>query len=191
VLEPGVHLRAGTVIGSNCRIGVGSVVTACTLADRVTLHPYTVAERAVFEADTAAGPFTRLREGTTICSGAKTGNFVELKKTTLGPGSKASHLAYLGDATIGEGVNIGAGTITCNYDGGPVKHATQIGREAFIGSNSTLVAPLQIGPRAYVGAGSTVTRDVPVDALAIARARQENRPGYARRLRARLKQGGR
>jgi len=186
VIEPGVHLRAGTVVGRHCRIGVGCVVTSCTLADDVTLLPYTVADRAVIQSGVTAGPFSRLREGTTLCTGAKTGNFVELKKTTLGPGSKASHLAYLGDATIGAGVNIGAGTITCNYDG-VAKHPSTIEDGAFVGSNSTLVAPITVGERAYVAAGSTVNRNVPAEALAIGRARQENKEGYRRRLDRRMK----
>ena len=123
--------------------------------------------------------------GPTACSarGARVGNFVELKKTTLGAGAKANHLAYLGDAVIGENTNIGAGTITCNYDGAR-KHPTTIGKGAFVGSNSTLVAPVTIGDGSYVAAGSAITEDVPADALAIGRSRQENKPGWAAKRRA-------
>src|SRR5439155_1738532 len=129
------------------------------------------------------GPFAHLRPDSDVGEGAKIGNFVELKKTTMGPGSKANHLAYLGDSTIGADVNIGAGTITCNYDG-EHKHPTIIGDGVFIGSDSQLVAPVRIGKGSYVAAGSSITADVPEDSLAIARGRQENKVGWAAKRRA-------
>jgi bifunctional UDP-N-acetylglucosamine pyrophosphorylase/glucosamine-1-phosphate N-acetyltransferase len=129
-----------------------------------------------------AGPFARLRMDNHVAEGAHIGNFVELKKTKMGAGAKAGHLAYLGDSEIGAGANIGAGTITCNYDG-ISKHVTKIGENAFVGSNSTLVAPLDIASNTYIAAGSVITKTVPEDALAIGRARQENKDGYAKRLR--------
>jgi bifunctional UDP-N-acetylglucosamine pyrophosphorylase/glucosamine-1-phosphate N-acetyltransferase len=129
------------------------------------------------------GPFARLRPGTAIGRGAHVGNFVELKAAALGDGAKANHLAYLGDATIGAGSNIGAGTITCNYDGF-AKHRTEIGEGVFIGSNATLVAPVRVGAMSFVAAGSTITADVPEQAMAFGRARQETKPGRARAFRA-------
>jgi bifunctional UDP-N-acetylglucosamine pyrophosphorylase/glucosamine-1-phosphate N-acetyltransferase len=135
------------------------------------------------EDDAHAGPFARLRMDSHVAAGARVGNFVELKKTRLGAGSKAQHLAYLGDASIGGGANIGAGTITCNYDG-QQKHQTTIGEGAFIGSNATLVAPVEIGEGSYVGAGSVITEAVPKDALALGRGRQVNKPGWAKKRRS-------
>jgi bifunctional UDP-N-acetylglucosamine pyrophosphorylase/glucosamine-1-phosphate N-acetyltransferase len=135
------------------------------------------------------GPFSHLRPDSVIGEGAHVGNFVETKKTRMGKGAKANHLAYLGDGVIGAGANVGAGTIFCNYDG-VRKHTTTIGEGAFIGSDSQLVAPVTVGAGAYVATGTTVTRDVPADALAIGRAKQENKEGYATRLRARLKEAG-
>ena len=129
------------------------------------------------------GPYARLRPGAEIGEGAKVGNFVEVKKARLGKGAKANHLSYLGDADIGAGANIGAGTITCNYDG-TAKHRTEIGEGAFIGSNSALVAPVKVGDRAYVGSGSVITREVPADALAIGRSRQVVKEGWVTRLRS-------
>src|SRR5262249_43280115 len=128
------------------------------------------------------GPFARLRSDTRIGAEARVGNFVEVKAAVIETGAKANHLAYIGDARVGEGANIGAGTITCNYDG-PAKHQTDIGKDAFIGSNSALVAPVSVGDRAYVGSGSVITHSVPADALAIGRARQVNKEGRAARLR--------
>jgi bifunctional UDP-N-acetylglucosamine pyrophosphorylase/glucosamine-1-phosphate N-acetyltransferase len=133
--------------------------------------------------EASVGPFSHVRPETRIGARARVGNFVELKKTRLGDGSKASHLSYLGDASIGPGVNIGAGTITCNYDG-VRKHPTRIEAGAFVGSDAVLVAPVTVGEGAYVGAGSTVTEDVPRDALALGRARQVVKPGWAARRRA-------
>jgi len=187
-IDPFVHLHSGTVIGEDCHIGTGSVIKDCTIGNNVSIKPYTVAEGAVVKDKATAGPFSRLREGAVLCEKSKVGNFVELKKTTLGEGSKASHLAYLGDTSIGKNVNIGAGTITCNYDG-INKHPTNIGDEVFVGSNSTLVAPLNIEPRGYVAAGSTVNRTVPSDALAIGRSKQVNKEGYRKILDSRMKKG--
>jgi bifunctional UDP-N-acetylglucosamine pyrophosphorylase/glucosamine-1-phosphate N-acetyltransferase len=134
------------------------------------------------ESGVHAGPYARLRMNNHVGPQARIGNFVELKKTKLGAGAKANHLAYLGDADIGAGTNIGAGTITCNYDG-VSKHMTKVGDNAFVGSNSTLVAPIEIASNTYIAAGSVITKPVPEDALAIGRARQENKEGYAKRLR--------
>jgi bifunctional UDP-N-acetylglucosamine pyrophosphorylase/glucosamine-1-phosphate N-acetyltransferase len=178
VIEPSVRLRGRTRIGSGCVIGQGSVLTDTVVADGVTVKPYCVFEDATVESAAIVGPFTRLRPGTEVGEGAHLGNFVELKKTRLGKGAKANHLTYLGDATIGAGVNVGCGTITCNYDGAK-KHPTVIGDRAFIGSDAILVAPITIGEGSYVGAGSTVTRDVPPGALAVGRARQVNKEGWA------------
>jgi len=183
LIEPGVRLRGRTRIGARCRIGQGSILADATLADDVTVRPYTLVEEATVGAGSILGPFARLRPGSVLAEGVHVGNFVETKKTRLGRGSKANHLTYLGDAVIGEGVNVGAGTITCNYDG-EKKHETRIGDGAFIGSDSILVAPIQIGAGAYVAAGSTLTKPVPDGALALGRARQENKEGWAERMKA-------
>jgi len=184
VLEPGVQLLGATRIGSNCHIRSYSILTDCELGDHVLVRPHCVMESARVEDGALLGPFTRLREGAHIGPGAHIGNFVEVKKSKVGAGAKANHLAYLGDASIGAKANIGAGTITCNYDG-VHKHPTQIGAGAFIGSNSTLVAPIEIGPGAYIAAGSVVTESVPADALALGRARQTTKPGWAAKRRQR------
>ncbi|WP_010164435.1 bifunctional UDP-N-acetylglucosamine diphosphorylase/glucosamine-1-phosphate N-acetyltransferase GlmU [Sphingomonas sp. PAMC 26617] len=154
-----------------------------TVADGVMIHAFSHIEGATIGANAEVGPFARLRPGAVMGEKSKVGNFVEMKKATLGAGAKASHLTYLGDAEVGEGANIGAGTITCNYDGF-FKYKTVIGAGAFIGSNSALVAPVTIGAGATVGAGSVITADVDADALALARARQETRPGWGKRFRA-------
>ncbi|HZS55707.1 MAG TPA: bifunctional UDP-N-acetylglucosamine diphosphorylase/glucosamine-1-phosphate N-acetyltransferase GlmU [Bryobacteraceae bacterium] len=182
VIEANVQLRGTTTVGSNCRIGTGAVLRNCSVADDVTLLPYVVANDASIGAGASVGPFSRLRIGADAGEHTHIGNFVELKMTKLGAGSKASHLAYLGDAKIGAGVNIGAGTITCNYDG-QRKSPTVIGDAAFVGSNSTLVAPLNIGDGAYIAAGSTITKDIEADALALGRAYQVNKPEWARKRR--------
>ena len=187
VVHPCVFLERGTRIGAACEIQAGARVVNSTLGDRVVVKNYSVITDATIAAGAAIGPFAHLRPGAAIGADARVGNFVELKKTTLGKGSKASHLAYLGDATIGDKVNVGAGTITCNFDGGPQKHQTVIEDGAFIGSNSTLVAPVTVGREAYVAAGSAVTSDVPAGALGIARGRQENKPGWAERRKEELK----
>jgi bifunctional UDP-N-acetylglucosamine pyrophosphorylase/glucosamine-1-phosphate N-acetyltransferase len=154
-----------------------------TVADEVVIHAFSHIEGARIGAQAEVGPFARLRPGAVMGEKSKIGNFVEMKKAVLGAGAKASHLTYLGDAEVGEGANIGAGTITCNYDGF-FKYKTVIGAGAFIGSNSALVAPVTIGAGATVGAGSVITADVEADALALARARQETRPGWGKRFRA-------
>lgn len=184
VIEPFAHILGASRIGENCRIGASSVIENSTLDDDVVIGPLTVITASRLERGVQAGPFSRLRPGNHVAEDAHIGNFVELKKTRLGAGSKASHLAYLGDAEIGAGVNIGAGTITCNFDG-THKHPTRIGDAAFVGSNSTLVAPLEIGDGAYLAAGSVITDPVPADALALGRARQVNKEGWAKKRRAR------
>jgi bifunctional UDP-N-acetylglucosamine pyrophosphorylase/glucosamine-1-phosphate N-acetyltransferase len=152
-------------------VSSGSVVEDSVIGDSVTIAPNTVVEGAMVGDQCNLGPFARIRPGSTFAEGVKVGNFVETKKVELGPGVKASHLTYLGDASIGRETNIGAGTVTCNYDGVD-KHRTVIGDDAFIGTNSTLVAPVEIGNRAFVAAGSTVTSKVDDEALAVGRARQ-------------------
>ena len=184
LIEANVQLRGHTRIGSNCRIGTGSVLRDCEIADDVTILPYVVAESSSIGPRASVGPFARLRMNAEAAGNSHIGNFVELKKTKLGKGSKASHLAYLGDAVIGSGVNIGAGSITCNYDGRQ-KHPTAIADNVFIGSNSTLVAPLKISEGAYIGAGSVITKDVDADSLALGRAQQVDKPGWAKRRRER------
>lgn len=185
VVEPFAQILGETSIGENCRIGAGAIVRDSRLGDGVEIGPYTIVNRSVLEDGARAGPFARLRLENHLEAGAAVGNFVELKKARLGRRSKALHLAYLGDASIEEQVNIGAGTITCNYDG-VAKHPTTIRRGAFVGSNATLVAPLEIGEGSYVGAGSVITEPVPADALALGRARQVVKEGWARRRRERL-----
>ncbi len=182
-IEPGVRLLGRTRVGAGCRIGAGAILRDAILAPNVTVRPYTIIEESTVASAAILGPFSRLRPGSDIGEGAHVGNFVETKKTRLGKGSKANHLAYVGDATVGAGVNIGAGTITCNYDG-EKKHETRIGDGAFIGSDSILVAPIEIGAGAYVAAGSTLTQAVPPGALALGRARQENKEGWVERRRA-------
>ncbi len=179
VIEPFVQLLGKTKIGSDCRIRSYSVIGNSILGDRVTVKPGTIMEDSRVGAGAVLGPYTHMRPGSDVGEGAHLGNFVETKKIKLGKGSKANHLSYLGDAEIGEGVNIGAGTITCNYDGAN-KHKTVIEDGAFIGSDSTLVAPVRIGRGAYVAAASCITEDVPEDALALGRARQSVKEGWAR-----------
>jgi bifunctional UDP-N-acetylglucosamine pyrophosphorylase / glucosamine-1-phosphate N-acetyltransferase len=177
VIEPFAQLRGRTKVGEDCRIGAGVILRDSEIADGVVLEPYTVIRESRVGQGAIIGPFARLRPDNEVAAGARIGNFVELKKTYLGAGSKAMHLAYLGDSRIGEGVIVGAGTITCNYDGRK-KHPTSIGKGAFVGSNSTLVAPVEIGEGAYVAAGSVVTETVPEDTLVLGRARQVNKPGW-------------
>jgi bifunctional UDP-N-acetylglucosamine pyrophosphorylase/glucosamine-1-phosphate N-acetyltransferase len=180
VVEPGVRLRGRTRVGPNTVIGAGCILQDAVVDAGVTLKPYTLVEDAHIAAGAIVGPFARLRPGSEIGEGAHVGNFVETKKTRLGKGSKANHLTYLGDAEIGQGVNVGAGTITCNYDG-EKKHPTRIGDKVFVGSDSILVAPIEIGAGAYIGAGSTLTENVPPGALALGRARQVNKEGWVAR----------
>jgi bifunctional UDP-N-acetylglucosamine pyrophosphorylase/glucosamine-1-phosphate N-acetyltransferase len=177
VIEPNVRLRGRTRIGAGSTVGAGAVLVNAEIGEQVTIKPYTVIEDSSVAASAILGPFSRLRPGSEIGEGAHVGNFVETKKTRLGKGAKANHLTYLGDATIGAGVNVGAGTITCNYDG-EKKHPTTIGDGAFIGSDSILVAPIEIGAGAYVAAGSTLTDRVPPGALALGRARQVTKEGW-------------
>jgi bifunctional UDP-N-acetylglucosamine pyrophosphorylase/glucosamine-1-phosphate N-acetyltransferase len=186
VIEPFVQLIGKTKIGADCRIRSYSVITNCEIGDKVLILPGCVLEDSVIRNGARLGPYSRLRPGSDVGENAHVGNFVELKKTRLGKGSKANHLSYLGDAEIGEGVNVGAGTITCNYDG-VTKSITTIEDGAFIGSDSTLVAPVRIGRDAYVAAGSCVTEDVPPDALAVARGRQTNKEGWVKQRRAGIK----
>jgi bifunctional UDP-N-acetylglucosamine pyrophosphorylase/glucosamine-1-phosphate N-acetyltransferase len=178
VIEPFVQVLGRSSIGSNCVIRSYSIVSDSRLSDGVTVDPFSWIHGSEVDAGARIGPYARLRTGNYVGRDARVGNFVELKKTRLGAGSKAQHLAYLGDSTIGSGVNIGAGTITCNYDG-ITKHPTVIGDDAFVGSNTTLVAPIEIGSGAYVAAGSVLTEAVPPESLAIARSRQINKPGWA------------
>jgi bifunctional UDP-N-acetylglucosamine pyrophosphorylase/glucosamine-1-phosphate N-acetyltransferase len=182
VVEPFAQILGQTSIGQDCRIGACSILRDSELGDGVQVAPFTMIASSRLERDAHAGPFARLRMGSCVEAGARVGNFVELKKTRLGAGSKSMHLAYLGDATLGSRVNVGAGTITCNYDGA-AKHPTKIGDGAFIGSNSTLVAPVEIGAGSYVAAGSVITEAVPADALALGRARQAIKPGWAKKRR--------
>ncbi len=183
-IEPDVRLRGATRVAAGCLLGQGSILEDAVLARDVTVRPYTVVEGpASVGAGAVLGPFSRIRPGSELGERVHVGNFVETKKTRLGAGSKANHLAYLGDAEIGAGVNVGAGTITCNYDG-ERKHPTRIGDGAFIGSDSILVAPIEIGAGAYVAAGSTLTEPVPAGALALGRARQVVKEGWAERQRA-------
>lgn len=184
-IGPGVHLRGHCQIGAGAQIDVGCVLTDVRVAPEAHLFPYTVATESVIGERAKVGPFSHLRTKTELGPETKIGNFVETKKTRLGRGSKASHLSYLGDGEVGEGVNIGAGTIFCNYDGYQ-KNVTTLEDGVFIGSDSQLVAPLTIGKGAYVASGTTVTKDVPADALALSRTKQDNKLGYAARLRSRL-----
>ena len=158
-------------------------LTDCEVGDRVVVQDCSVLRESKLEDDVAVGPFAHLRPGSIVRRNAKVGNFVEMKQSDLGEGSKANHLSYLGNSRIGKKVNIGAGTVTCNYDG-KRKHETVIHDDVFVGSDALLIAPVTVGPGSIVAAGSVVTEDVPGDALAIGRARQINRPGWAARRRA-------
>ncbi|BCS30808.1 bifunctional protein GlmU [Luteitalea sp. TBR-22] len=180
VLHPNVYLEGRTRVGTACEIHAGSRLVDATLEDHVVILNYCVVTDSVVRSRAQLGPFAHIRPGSDVGEDARVGNYVELKKTTLGRASKASHLTYLGDATIGADVNVGAGVITCNYDG-VNKHPTVIGDGAFIGSDSQLVAPVTVGRGAFVAAGSSITRDVPEESLGIARSRQENKDGWAKR----------
>ncbi len=182
VIEPFVQLIGRTKIGADCRIRSYSVITNCEIGDNVLVRPGCIMEDSIVRNGAQLGPYSHLRPGSDIGEGAHVGNFVETKKTRLGKGSKANHLTYLGDAEIGAGVNVGAGTITCNYDG-VNKSTTTIEDGAFIGSDTTLVAPVRIGRDAYVGAASCITEDVPQESLAVARGRQVNKEGWAKERR--------
>ncbi len=183
VIEPFARIVGRTTIGESCHIRTCAIVQNSEIGDGVEIGSFSIIGDSRLEGGVIAGPFARLRPGNHVEAGAHIGNFVELKKTRLGAGSKANHLAYLGDSEIGPKVNIGAGTITCNYDGFH-KYPTRIGAGAFIGSNSTLVAPIEIEGGAYVAAGSVITEPVPADALALGRARQSVKEGWAAKRRA-------
>ncbi len=185
IIEPFVQILGKTSIGADCRIRSYTVIENSTLGDGVLVRQGCVIADAIIEKAAMIGPFTHLRPGSEIGEGAHVGNFVETKKVKLGKGSKANHLTYLGDAVVGAGTNIGAGTITCNYDG-VNKHTTVIGDGVFIGSDSALVAPVKIGNGAYVAAGSCITEDVPDDSLGVARSRQVTKEGWARKKRGQL-----
>ncbi len=182
IIEPFVQILGKTRVGAACRIRSYSVIRDSEIASGVLIRPGCILEEARIGPNAVLGPYSHLRPGSDIGEGAHVGNFVETKKIKLGKGSKANHLTYLGDAEIGAGVNIGAGTITCNYDG-VHKHTTVIGDGVFIGSDSTLVAPVRVGKGAYVGAASCITKDVPDDALALGRAHQIVKEGWAREKR--------
>ena len=183
VIHPGVILEGQTKIGPACEIHSHVRIVDSELAERITVNNFCLIIGARVAAEASVGPFAHLRPQTVVGEGARIGNFVELKKTTLGPGSKANHLSYLGDATIGANVNVGAGTITCNYDG-ERKSETVIEDGAFIGSDSQLVAPVRVGKGAYVAAGSSIVKDVPPGALGIARGQQNNVEGWVERRKA-------
>jgi bifunctional UDP-N-acetylglucosamine pyrophosphorylase/glucosamine-1-phosphate N-acetyltransferase len=187
-IEPFVQILGATRIGSDCRVRSYSVISNSMVGDGVLVRPGCVIDGARIDKAAVIGPYTHLRPGSEIGEGAHVGNFVETKNIRLGKGSKANHLTYLGDAEIGEGVNVGAGTITCNYDG-VNKHKTVIEDGVFIGSDATLVAPVRIGKGAYVGAGSCLTDDVPADSLALGRARQVVKQGWAKSKRSSGKPG--
>jgi bifunctional UDP-N-acetylglucosamine pyrophosphorylase/glucosamine-1-phosphate N-acetyltransferase len=185
VIEPGVQLLGKTKIGARCTIRAGSILSDAILADDVVVEAHSVVADSRLDDGVIVGPFARLRGDAHLKAGARVGNFVEVKKSTLGEGTKAMHLAYLGDAKIGSKTNIGAGTITCNYDGFH-KHPTTIGNKVFIGSDSALVAPVRVGDGAFIAAGSTITENVPADGLGIARGRQTNKIGWASKKRREL-----
>jgi bifunctional UDP-N-acetylglucosamine pyrophosphorylase/glucosamine-1-phosphate N-acetyltransferase len=179
VLEPFVQVLGKSRIGSDCRIRSYSVISDSRIADGVMVRPGCIIDKSEIAAQAIIGPYSHLRPGSQIGESAHVGNFVETKKARLGRGTKANHLTYLGDTEIGSGVNIGAGTITCNYDG-EKKYVTVIEDGAFIGSDATLVAPVRIGKGAYVGAGSTITDDVPADSLALGRGKQAVKEGWVK-----------
>jgi bifunctional UDP-N-acetylglucosamine pyrophosphorylase/glucosamine-1-phosphate N-acetyltransferase len=184
IVEPFVQLLGRTKIGSGCRIRSYSVIEDSTIDDEVLVRNGSVISTAQVAKGALIGPYAHLRPESEIGEGAHVGNFVETKKSRLGAGAKANHLSYIGDAEIGAGTNIGAGTITCNYDG-KSKHRTTIGANVFVGSDATLVAPLAIADGSYIAAGSTITEDVPADALALGRARQTTKPDWAKKMRSR------
>ena len=181
-LGPGVELLGKTKLGARCRIETGSVLRDTVVGDDVTVRVHSLIEESRLEQGTIVGPFARLRPGTHLKSGARVGNFVETKKAIIGPGTKVPHLSYIGDARLGSKTNVGAGTITCNYDG-VHKYPTTIGNRVFVGSDSIFVAPVRVGDGAYIAAGSSITENVPADALGIARTRQTNKKGWAAKKR--------
>jgi len=181
-LEPCVQLLGKTKLGARCVIQTGSVLHDSILGDDVLVKAHSLIEESRLDSRTIAGPFARLRVGTHLKTGARVGNFVETKKAVIGEGSKVPHLSYIGDAKLGSKTNIGAGTITCNYDG-VNKHHTSIGSRVFIGSDSVLVAPVRIADGAYIAAGSAITENVPAESLGIARSKQLNKKGWATKKR--------
>lgn len=191
VVEPGARIGAGvevrgfSVIRAGARIDTGAIIESSSVGIGTHVKPFSILSESSVGRNCEIGPFARLRPGSQIGDGCKLGNFVETKKAAFGPGSKASHLSYVGDAVIGKNVNLGCGTITCNYDGYN-KFETIIADDVFVGSDSQLVAPVRIGKGAYIASGSTISADVPANALAIARSRQVNKPGRAKSLKARL-----
>ena len=186
VLEKGVTLRGRTRVARGARIGQGSVLRDVEVGEGTEVRPYCVMEESRVGPRCVLGPFARLRPGSELAEGVHLGNFVETKKSRIGKGSKANHLSYLGDAVVGAGVNVGAGTIVCNYDG-TAKHPTEVGDGVFIGSDTQLVAPVKVGAGAFVAAGTTVSEDVPADALVLSRAPLVVKPGWARKRRERQK----
>jgi bifunctional UDP-N-acetylglucosamine pyrophosphorylase/glucosamine-1-phosphate N-acetyltransferase len=187
VLYPDVALLGQTVVGRDCTLHQGAWLRDTRLGDGVVVEPYSVLDGAVVGDGCRVGPFARLRPGAVLERNVRVGNFVEVKQSRLGEGAKANHLAYLGDAQVGAGANIGAGVVTCNYDGID-KHPTTIGRDAFVGSDTMLVAPVRVGDEATTAAGSVITQDVEDGALAVGRSKQRNIPGWAaRRAKARKK----
>jgi bifunctional UDP-N-acetylglucosamine pyrophosphorylase / glucosamine-1-phosphate N-acetyltransferase len=189
VIEPAAQLLGKTRVGARCQIRTGTILNDMRVDDDAVVGPHTNADSSRIGSQARVGPFSRLRPGADIRGKVRIGNFVEVKKSVIHEGAKAQHLTYLGDATVGSGANIGAGTITCNYDG-VAKYETKIGRGAFIGSDTALVAPVRVGDDAYVGAGSVITENVPPEALAIARGRQANKLGWARTRRRELAAAG-
>jgi bifunctional UDP-N-acetylglucosamine pyrophosphorylase/glucosamine-1-phosphate N-acetyltransferase len=189
IVEPGVQLLGKTRIGARCKIGTGCILLDSRIDDEAVIAAYSVLDSCRVWPKAKIGPFSRLRPGSDIREGAHVGGFVEIKKSVIHEGAKVPHLSYIGDATIGRDSNIGAGTITCNYDGF-AKYPTTIGEGVFIGSDTALVAPVRVGRGAYVAAGSTITENVPADALAIARGRQANKPGWAAARRKELARAG-
>jgi len=184
VIEPFVQLLGNTRVGAECFIRSYTVIENCTIGDKVLIRQSCILSDSTVKDGAKIGPFAHLRPESEIGEDAHVGNFVETKKAKLGKGAKANHLTYLGDAEVGAGSNIGAGVITCNYDG-VNKHRTRIGEKSFVGSDSTLVAPVEIGDGAYVGAGSCITKNVPAGALAVGRSRQVTKEGWAEARRAR------
>ncbi len=188
VIEPNTHLKGNTVVGANCVLGPDLYLQDSMVGDSCHLFRSHIVQ-AQIESDVSVGPFAHLRPGTVLKRGARVGDFVEIKNTTVGEGTKVLHLTYLGDATVGTSTNIGAGTITCNYDG-LRKHRTVIGDRVFVGSHATLVAPLTIENDSYIAAGSTITEDVPSESLAIARSYQTNKAGWVRKRRESIERAG-
>ena len=180
VIDVNVIFEGDVELGDHVEIGANSVISDTKIDNGTKILPFSHIVQSNIGKDCSIGPYARLREGSIIENEAKIGNFVETKKSTIGKSSKANHFSYLGDAQIGDNVNIGAGTITCNYDGKD-KHKTNIGEGSFIGTNSSLVAPINIGKNAYVGAGSTITKDIPDDALGVGRGKQINKENWSKK----------